>query len=225
MGNPIVDPLEITLPVDQRAAGRSILVAPNKLSTFRLMHDPHDPDRNRWFKQDAGMPRVTDGNEVKHLIRGGETYEDMAQQMRFAIQPDPNRRGTAFIYVAGWDLNGNAYFGMPLKAGDSTSKVDELFKAASANRVEIRAIAWANGPLTPFETPGTVFAIEAVNRLPTGRGIVDWKTAVWFKPPAPISDQLFHIGAHHQKIVVIRGSGAIVAYMGGIDLEIGRAHV
>lgn len=219
MGNPIEDPLEITLPADQRATGRSILVAPNKMSTFRLMHDPHDPDHARWFEQGGGMPRVTDGNEVKHLIRGGETYEDMAQQIRFATQPDPNRTGPAFVYVAGWDLNGNAYFGMPLKAGDTSSKVTELFKAASAARVEIRVMAWSNGAMTPFDTPGTVFAIDAVNKLPTGRGIVDWKTAVLFKPPVPISDRLFHIGAHHQKIVVIRGSGAMVAYLGGIDLD------
>jgi phosphatidylserine/phosphatidylglycerophosphate/cardiolipin synthase-like enzyme len=70
--------------------------------------------------------------------------------------------------------------------------------------------------------PSTVFAIDAINRLGTGRGVVDWKTAILFRPPRPISDHPFHIGAHHQKIVVIHGSGRIVAYLGGIDFEVKR---
>src|SRR5262245_20758932 len=143
MGDPIQDPLNVSLPEDLHAPVRTIFVTPRKMSTFRLMHDPFDSNRDRWFSKN-NMPRVTDGNEVKSLIRGEETYEDMAACMRAAAQPDPERKGPAFIYLAGWDLNGTAYFGMPLQSGDSNSKVELLFKTATTARVEIRAMAWAN---------------------------------------------------------------------------------
>ena len=219
MGSPIEDPLEITLPSDYRAVGRSVLVSPGKLSTFRLMHDVFDPDRDRWFKQGGGMPRVTDGNEVKALVRGEETYADMAQSMRDAVRPDPQRRGPAIIYFAGWDFEAPAFFSMPMTPGDSKSTVENLLKAGAGAGTEMRAMIWANGPMTPFETPGPRFAIDGMHRIPTTRGVVDWKTAVWFRPPAPISDRPFHIGAHHQKIMITRGSGRVTAYLGGIDLD------
>jgi phosphatidylserine/phosphatidylglycerophosphate/cardiolipin synthase-like enzyme len=228
MGNPIEDPLEITLPTDLRLENRTISVFPGKQTTFRMMHDPFDADRDRWFKQGGGMPRVTDGNEVKNLIRGNETYADMAANMRIAALPDPERQGPAYIYLAGWDLNGGSYFSMPMQQGNAGSSLDALFKAASAAGAEIRVMAWANGIEFPFENaslknvPSTIFAVDAINRLPTGRGVVDWKTAVLFRPPRPVSDHPVHIGAHHQKMVIIHGSGQIVAYVGGIDVDVKR---
>jgi phosphatidylserine/phosphatidylglycerophosphate/cardiolipin synthase-like enzyme len=192
------------------------------------MHDPFvllDQDRDRWFKKD-NMPRVTDGNEVKALIRGKETYQDMAECMLDAAKPQPENaaRKPAFIYVLGWDLNGASYFEMPLLAYDAKSTPSEIFRKAAAAQAEVRVMAWANGPETPFGTPSTVYAIDDINKLSTGRGVVDWKTAIWWDPPVNLGalNYRFHNGAHHQKVVVTNGSLGLTAFLGGIDLEVKR---
>jgi phosphatidylserine/phosphatidylglycerophosphate/cardiolipin synthase-like enzyme len=217
MGNPIDDPLNITLPESLHSGTRNIYVAAWKTCTFRLMHDPLDSNRDRWFNN---TPAVTDGNEVKYLIRGTDAYEDMASCIRAAGSPvtrDLPRQGPAVIYLLGWDLNGNSYFGTELVAGDGESTVEKLFQKASANGAEIRVMAWANGVMTPFEKPSTIYAIDAINRIPTGRGIVDWKTGIWWNPP--VTNSFFHIGAHHQKVLVTRGPGKVAAFLGGIDID------
>ncbi len=221
MGDPIQDPLNISLPEDLQLDSRAVLVAPYKLSTFRLMHDPFDPNRDRWFEQN-NMPRVSDGNEAKCLIRGEETYEDMAGSMREAATSDPQRpwNSPGFIYLAGWDLQQGGYDNMQMLAGDASSTPQKIFEAAAAAQTEVRVMAWANGTKTPFDPPFTAAAIDEVNRLSTGRGIVDWKTGVWWDPP--VTQRRFHNGSHHQKVMMTHGSYALISYLGGIDLDPGR---
>ena len=214
MGDPIQDPLNIRLPEDLTSTVRTIYVAPGKTSTFRLMHDPYDAQRDRWFQQGGMMGRITDGNEVKALVRGQETYADMADCM---VESKAKAK-QGFIYLLGWNFDGNAYR-MPLRAGDGTSTPENLFGAASKAGVEIRLMVWANGPKTPFETPYPVFPIDSINKLVTGRGVVDWKTGVWWDPP--VTNYKFHVGAHHQKVVLTYG-GRLTAFAGGVDLDVTR---
>jgi phosphatidylserine/phosphatidylglycerophosphate/cardiolipin synthase-like enzyme len=222
VGDPIQDPLNIHLPEDLSNTDRVIFVAPYKMSTFRLMHDPYDTDRDRWFDQGAGMPHVTDGNEVMLLVRGQETYADMVVNMKEAARNDPSRphEKPPFIYVGAWDFEDSAYRSMELVPGDASSTPKAIFEAAASAGTDVRVLAWANNAQTPWDTPATASTVDQVNALATGRGIVDWKTGVWFDVPA--TQYRFHRGAHHQKIQIVHGSYPLVSYLGGIDLDPGR---
>ena len=221
MGEPILDPLNVQLPEGLQAQMRNVYVAPGKMSTFRFMHDAFDPNRDHWFKTDGNMPRVTDGNEVRFLIRGGETYQDMVGRMVEAIRSKPQEGDPAFIYLLGWNLDSNALGTMEMIPGNKTTVLKKILTAAAAQRIEIRAMVWSNLATTPFSPTFPQFTVPEINQLLTGRGIEDWKTAIFWTPPG--TNFQFHVGSHHQKVLIVRAAhGRVTAYLGGIDLDITR---
>ena len=212
---PIQDPLETEPP--RGLVDRKIVVRPGEVTTFRLMHDPKDTDQARWFA--AGERKEQPGNEVTYLVRGEETYAAMAEAIKLTFAGDATQ--PRIIYLLGWSCD----LDIPLVSGDSSSSLGQLLKQASARGVEIRCMLWAN-----LKGPGTVTdaftapQVKFINKLPTGRAILDSKTALLTIPSrSPIPLQLpIHTGSHHQKVLVTNGKLGLIAFCGGIDFSLDR---
>jgi phosphatidylserine/phosphatidylglycerophosphate/cardiolipin synthase-like enzyme len=209
---PIEDPLETEPP--RGFVDRKIVVRPGEVTTFRLMHDPKDTDQARWFA--AGERNEQRGNEVTYLVRGEETYAAMAEAIKLTFAGDATQ--PRIIYLLGWSCD----LDIPLVSGDSSSSLRQLLKQASSLGVEIRCMLWAN-----LKGPGSVTdaltapQVKFINKLPTGRAILDSKTALLTIPSrSPIPLQLpIHTGSHHQKVLVTNGKLGLIAFCGGIDFS------
>lgn len=136
-------------------------------------------------------------NAVRFLIDGPETFRAMVEAMRSAED------ATHFIYLLGWKLVDD----FEMIPGDASSTARRLLADASARRVQIRAMLWAKPPLENRDE------VARINRLPTGGAIRDNET------PHPL------IGAHHQKLLVVKGSRGLIGFVGGLDINSDRITV
>ena len=218
MGTPIQDPLNIAPPA--KLSERAIYVSPNKLSTFRLMHDPFLDQPGKWFDASAGTPHG--GNEAKFLIRGTETYSEMYHDIRATER-------SGFVYLLAWFFNlGDAdkehnVPAMTMVPGNWASQPRTVFGAAAARGVEIRAMLWSQRHARSDDM-GSAYQGKEINAMPGARCIVDDKTAAIFTVPIPHVDaeptQLIQrVGSHHQKVLVVNGPSGLLAYCGGLDIN------
>ncbi len=169
----------------------------------------------RWTK--AITVKVHEGNRVRYLIDGQETF----QAMYDAIATVFSSEGSSgyYIYLLGWWLDDN----LPL-TGKPGSSILELFRAASlVHKVQIRVILWdqaINVPnlfqkLLPWPWNNTdalqknTEEIKRVNELPTGAGILDNNT-------------LYVVGDHHQKVLIVKGRLGLIGFCGGVDINVDR---
>lgn len=208
---------------------RKIVVRPGQVNTVRMMHDPRNTDRSRWFV--PGERNVRDGNEVTYLVRGEETYAAMAEAIKFAAKyaaADPkNNKG--IVYLTGWSCGIDD---VQLVAGDPKSTLAEILAHASACGVEIRAMLWANVKgldLAAELGKGSVVtakAVKAINALPTGRAILDAKTSPILSFPGGGEPGRIlkgvHRGSHHQKLLITHSDRGLVAFCGGLDIFFDR---
>jgi phosphatidylserine/phosphatidylglycerophosphate/cardiolipin synthase-like enzyme len=227
---PIVDPLTDGPPAG--IMGRPVFVQPNKLNTVRLMHDPKVTDQARWFATGASAHRVTAGNKVEYLIRGGQTFKEMVAAIQYATASGTGTGTVPFIYICGW---GMANIDAPLIPGDASTSIRALLTSAANAGVEVRVMLWANIKGVNFDvtTAATADQIRFVNTLPGARGILDNKTDIWgsitYDPPPitagfpdPSAQTIQYIvrsGSHHQKIVLVNGGAGLVGFCGGVDLS------
>jgi phosphatidylserine/phosphatidylglycerophosphate/cardiolipin synthase-like enzyme len=224
-GPSIRDPLNPSPP--SKLMGRKIVVRPGQVNTVRLMHDPKDTDRNKWFV--AGERAIRDGNEVTYLIRGEETFAAMAeaigQAANFSRADPTNNKG--IVYLLGWDCQ----LDTPMVPGTPASTFHDLLRHASACGVEIRAMLWANTSDDPTKLDrfSTAPAVVAINALPTGRAILDAKTSpILNLPGGPEPARLLrgvHRGAHHQKVLITHSDLGLIAFCGGLDINKNRLEV
>jgi len=167
------------------------------------------PTLERWQKAIGKTPTLVPGNRVDYLIDGWAAFEAIEQAIESTLVDND---GSYYIYLAGWycDLE------LPLKAQGKT--LDQLFYAASMTfNVQVRIILWdAIFTADVREQPGldqrsiNTGAVARVNDLPTGAGILDNNTR-WH-----------YVGAHHQKLLVVKGSQGLIGLCGGIDVNADR---
>ncbi|WP_242138818.1 phospholipase D-like domain-containing protein [Sphingomonas sp. TREG-RG-20F-R18-01] len=172
---------------------------------------------------------LRDGNAVRTLIDGRETFEEMVSDIRLA-QGEGD-----YIYLLGWDISDD----FNMIPGDAATTVRALLSAASARNVQIRVILWAKPPGANFLT------VRFVNTLPNGAAIRDDLTAN-NHPMSEIDlvkemvtggvdgaaaavlaaiaarDPVALTGAHHQKVLVIKRGETLLAYCGGLDINRNR---
>lgn len=208
----IQDPLNPRPP--RNLMERKIVVRPGQVNTVRMMHDPKDADRSRWFV--SGERNVRDGNEVTYLVRGEETYAAMAEAINFAAKyaaADP-KNNKAIVYLLGWICDHTT---TPLVAGDPKSTFIELLRHASSCGVEVRAMLWANlKGVGGVADALTALTVREINSLPTGRAILDAKTTPIVNLPTLASARR---GSHHQKVVITHSDRGLVAFCGGVDIN------
>jgi phosphatidylserine/phosphatidylglycerophosphate/cardiolipin synthase-like enzyme len=155
-----------------------------------FMADATDP--NNWFVPNSSvLPRFTANNKVTHLIDGLPTFRKMVATMRTITNSDH------YLRLAGWWLTDS----FELVPGDPTSTFAQLTQNMDAGGAQVRVMLWDQ-----WGTQNTD-EINHINALPggNGRGILD--------------DETFLVGSHHQKFMILNGSGGALAFCGGIDLN------
>lgn len=189
-----------------------VKVKPGSRNTVVHPFDPTDNDASAWFPPPGiGQSSVRSPNEVIPYIDGHDCFRDIVAAMRTA-----NRKGH-FIYLIGWRMIHN----FPLIDGDASTTIQALFTAASKRLVDIRVMLYHQNALSGEDnTPDVNF----VSTLPTGRAIHDDRVVKggflphFFKPSVP------YIGVHHQKLLVINGTEGLIAFQGGMDINVDRLH-
>jgi phosphatidylserine/phosphatidylglycerophosphate/cardiolipin synthase-like enzyme len=150
-------------------------------------------------------PTFRDGNNVVELIDGPETFRAMLSAMRTATGEGH------YIYLLGWWLDLAESLDVPPPPGSQCpssrggpATVRALFTSASEAQVQVRAVLW--------DQIGTKNSAEVrfINSLTNGAAVLDNHQL------APT------LGAHHQKVLVVKGERGLVAFCGGIDINCDR---
>jgi len=170
--------------------------------------DPPDQNFRNWFFTVMPQSPLRDGNEVTAFIQGADTFKAMVDAIR------TTKNAAHFIYLLGWDLQTD----FKLIPGDAGSKIEELLTKASkgpsndgVNGVQVRAMLNfhqkkpSGGTFTGFDNK---LSVDFINRLPNGAAIQDGKYLT--------------AGSHHQKVLVVYGEQGLIAFSGGIDININR---
>jgi phosphatidylserine/phosphatidylglycerophosphate/cardiolipin synthase-like enzyme len=154
-----------------------------------FMADVNDPAN--WFVANAArMPRFTSGNRVTPIIDGIPAFAQMVAAMSTVIGAGH------YIRLAGWWCTDS--FQM-IPGGTGTSFHEQTTRMADAG-AEVRAMLWDQWFGQNSDE------VDHINALPGGHGraILDTET---------ISS------SHHQKLLVVNGSGGALAFCGGVDIN------
>ena len=145
----------------------------------------------RWFPQRGNPPMqpVRPGNQVLPFITGRATFAQMVQAIRTATT------GEHYIYLIGWILDDQ----LPMIPGQPGTTINRLFQNATNNGVQVRAMLWDQWGRDNSAQ------VKRINQLPDGAAILDNKT--------------LRFGAHHQKILVVKGKEGLIAFCGGVDIH------
>ena len=89
---------------------RTAQVGTDVLNTISVPGDPFQDERKSWFKTefDSGnekkeMPTIYEGNEVKYLIDGKETFKEMVAAICTATGiSETGEKADHFIYILNW---------------------------------------------------------------------------------------------------------------------------
>jgi len=139
-----------------------------------------------------------------------------------------------FVYILSWHCNVD----LQLVGGDPNSTLRSLLTSCAAKKVQVRAMLWAGDPIPAPPTivslthPGVAIPWQLVKdyaRTKTSRTVND--PAVQFingllptggDAAAILDDRHLPMGSHHQKVVVVRSGGKLIAYVGGIEANVDR---
>jgi phosphatidylserine/phosphatidylglycerophosphate/cardiolipin synthase-like enzyme len=194
------------------------------------------------------LRRYTQGNRITPLVDGRSTLFEIYQAMRRTFRDDdfssyqpgePLPDGPLLaeaaslahsIYLANWrlsphlhlpelpgnyveidfDSSGTATVG----AFDPRAHVLGVLRGAIEAGVEVRALLWRRLEASPSHRSNNTAAVAGINatspRPPPRRG------------QAILDDVCRTTGSHHQKLTVIENADGRVAFLGGIDLALGR---
>lgn len=163
-------------------------VQTNIRNTLKMTCDLRDQDWSRWFDQSLSRG-VYQGNEVEGLIDGEETFRSMIEAIR-TTGSETGGEESYFIYMLNWyvDLDFNLVPGINLIT---------LLSSQYRRNVQIRAMFW--------DQVGTQNnrGVEQISNLKNGAAILDNNT--------------LNLGAHHQKILIVKGQEGLIAFCGGVD--------
>jgi len=179
-----------------------LLLLANKYWFVPIENDIGDLEDPEVRKKPYWMPPPRGGNDVKYLIDGPETYQNMLDDLFTASGPDKDHRGH-FIYLAGWWVNYD--FGLDHPGGTT---LKDVLKNADKSNCMIRALFWnrTTGQYLHQNEKEVAF----INSLSNGHAILDGRHHVR--------------GTHHQKIVCIYGSEGLICYCGGVDFNYDRVY-
>jgi phosphatidylserine/phosphatidylglycerophosphate/cardiolipin synthase-like enzyme len=174
------------------------------------------------------------GNLVHPFYHGAEALA----AMNLAIQTAQNR--SHFIYLLGWFLD---YDKLQLDIHDPDSTVPKLFLKKASEGVQIRLMLWALAGGKPDvelirQTSGLAAAIDPqlglldpllakYDRRVGNNAIKERIESLPNQRSAVILDVLTAsiVGSHHQKMLVVKGTSGLVAFVGGVDINPDRTQV
>ena len=155
-----------------------------RLSRHGWAHAYEPPDDGLWC---AGGPPPRDGNTVELLVDGAAALPRLEHDIRAARES---------VFLAGWA------FEPSFRLSEDGPTLRELL-ADAAERVDVRALAWAGAPLPLFK-PSRPDVRAARDELVQGTAI---------RMALDSKERPMH--CHHEKIALVDGQ---TAYVGGIDL-------
>jgi phosphatidylserine/phosphatidylglycerophosphate/cardiolipin synthase-like enzyme len=140
------------------------------------------------------------GNAVTYLIDGPAAFSAMLN----AINSTANSEH--YIYLLGWQLVDDVSLDPTATpaGGAASNTFHDLMTTASARGVQIRVMLWKQ--YQGINKP----QVDFINTLSTGAAILDNETSSTI------------LGAHHQKVLVVKGSNGLVGFCGGIDINSDR---
>lgn len=191
------------------------------------------------------LRRLSEGNRVTAMIDGRRTYSMMYRAIRRTFRDDdftdvgdggrPAQEGPALadtaghrIYIAGWKLSPelwlpdfapeavpvpdyDAQADMTSGAFDPRGHLMGMLRAAVSGGVDVRALLWRQQQENPDHHSDNTAAVRFLNRADAG------------KRGQAILDAVGRtVGSHHQKAVVVQNADGRLAFVGGIDLALGR---
>ncbi len=202
-----------------------------------FMVDKDDPAQ--WFVKPAApfMRRFSKGNTVTLLLDGIPMFADALGELDKVNGPGHQVR------LGAWNLELD--FPLNPQAEESERKtLREVYQRIAASGAQIKAILWGKGVLKlklfSSATPPEVFIKEMdldgrarsaatfINLLMSGangRAIVDTFTMPIRESLLPVLGSIDvegNAGSHHQKFMILTGSGGPVAYCGGMDFSKNR---
>jgi phosphatidylserine/phosphatidylglycerophosphate/cardiolipin synthase-like enzyme len=173
--------------IDQALGDRleRLVVAHHRRRLRRLGRlDALDAPAGGWA---SGEPLPRPGNRVEVLVDGAEALPALVRELDQA---------RSHVWLAGW------HFSPELELAGK--QLRDLL-AETAERVEVRVLAWAGAPLPLFH-PSRKEVRQARDRLVEGTRI-----------RCELDDQERPMHCHHEKLVIVDGR---VAFVGGIDLSL-----
>jgi phosphatidylserine/phosphatidylglycerophosphate/cardiolipin synthase-like enzyme len=186
-----------------------------------------DPEYKRWYQTDADTQPLEEGNHVTPLVNGAEAFASMAaaietatggaKQVKDIARSCDNTfcplKGTDYIYLLNWwvDLD------LELRPRDKDSTLKVLLMKAVARGVQVRAMFWDQ--VGTQNTSATDWINEALDpsskkwHAGSSTGIADANGA------AILDNNTLNFGAHHQKILVVKGKDGLIGFCGGVDFN------
>lgn len=199
------DTLVVTLTKD---TSKKITLYPKDVKSAKIilanpiMHDPHDPDWQRWFDESTEMKNVPvrHGNKIIGLIDGEKTFQSMVDAIETATGSEH------YIYMLNWwvELDFELVPSYKPKGNSSDTKLINLL---SNEDVQVRAMFWPQWE--PFKKNKD--EVDMINKLVNGAAILDKNT--------------LNFGSHHQKILIVKGEKGLIAFCGGVDFNPDRIHL
>jgi phosphatidylserine/phosphatidylglycerophosphate/cardiolipin synthase-like enzyme len=191
------------------------------------------------------LRRFTEGNRVTALVDARRAYSFMYRAFRRTFRDDdftgveeggrPATEGPPLadvtghrVYVNGWKLGPELWLPDWTPEADPVPKYDEqavmtegafsprghlmgILRAAIAGGVDVRAQLWRQRQETPdFRTDNTA-AVIFINRAEGGR-----------RGQAILDAVGRTVGSHHMKAVTVQNADGRMAFVGGVDLALGR---
>ena len=141
------------------------------------------------------------GNTVEPLIDGRRAFAAMQR----AIESATGR--SHYVYLLGWWVDPWVNL-----TGAGSSLLD-LFERAGRRGVQVRVLMWdPSAVVYPNHARLHAAAVAAINKLPNCHAQED------------AGGGLLSAKSHHQKLLVVNGTGGLVALCGGVDVNVDRVH-
>jgi phosphatidylserine/phosphatidylglycerophosphate/cardiolipin synthase-like enzyme len=182
---------------------RTPVVETGATNTIEVPCDPRDPDSARWFDTGQGMQPVRAGNHVLALVEGFEAFAAMVLAIETANST------SHYIYMLNWwvELDFELSPGHTLTGGAASTKLIDLLSNAVSKGVQVRAMFWDQPKTQNTSEVNRVNALT-VSTTPAPPGA---------NGAAILDNNTLNLGSHHQKILIVQGSGGLIAYCGGVD--------
>jgi phosphatidylserine/phosphatidylglycerophosphate/cardiolipin synthase-like enzyme len=231
-GSPLGAPTAFAFPSDagQVFSFRSGNITLNNVGVASLT-EPVDGTLQRYFQPEDDalfLQRPMRGTVATALIGGAAVLSAMRADIAAA------NGATDFIYIASWHCN----IDLQLVSGDSTSTLRSLLASRAAAGVQLRAMLWAGDPVP---APPTIVRLAPPQisvpwqlakdyaRTKTSRVVnepavnfINGLAGSGLDTAAILDDRHLPSGSHHQKIVVVKAGGKLIAYVGGIEANVDR---
>jgi phosphatidylserine/phosphatidylglycerophosphate/cardiolipin synthase-like enzyme len=170
---------------------RTVHIQREKTCSITAPMDLQQSTPPRWFTTGGtpAMQPIRHNNEVLGIIDGTDTFLEMHEAILTACTSGH------YICLLAWFLGGRAR----LNPSYPSSEVMQLFNRASGLGVQVRAMLWDQA-LTQNNAE-----VGQINALANGAAILDNRT--------------LNLGAHHQKILIVKGAEGLEAFCGGVDIN------